>query len=37
MKVPKLDVGSVNWVVYRDRFMLSIAVRGLLEHLDGSE
>jgi hypothetical protein len=37
MKVPKLEVGGSNWVVYKDRFIWSIDARGLLEHLDGSE
>jgi hypothetical protein len=37
MKVPKLDVGGMNWVVYKDRFLWSINARGLLEHVDGSE
>ncbi len=37
MKVPKLEAGGVNWVVYKDRFIWSIDVSGLLEHVDGSE
>jgi hypothetical protein len=37
MKVPKLEVGGTNWVVYKDRFLWSIDARGLLEHVDGSE
>jgi hypothetical protein len=36
MKVPKLDVSSTNWVIYKDRFTWAIDARGLLEHLDGS-
>jgi len=36
MKVPKLDVASTNWVIYKDRFLWSIDARGLLEHVDGS-
>ena len=37
MKVPKLEAGGVNWVVYKVRFVWSIDARGLLEHVDGSE
>jgi hypothetical protein len=37
MKVPKLDVGGANWVVYKDRFLWSINAHGLLEHVDSSE
>jgi hypothetical protein len=37
MKVPKLEAGGVNWVVYKDRFLWSVDARGLLEHVDGSE
>ena len=37
MKVPKLEAGGVNWVVYKDCFVWSIDARGLLEHVDGSE
>src|SRR5258706_38279 len=37
MKVPKLEVGGTNWVVYKDRFIWSIDARSLLEHLDGPE
>ena len=37
MKVPKLEAGSTNWVVYKDRFLWSVDARGLLEHVDGSE
>ena len=36
MKVPKLEAGG-NWVVYKDRFIWSIDMHGLLEHVDGSE
>src|ERR1700676_4793366 len=37
MKVPKLEAGGANWVVYKDRFLWSVDARGLLEHVDGSE
>jgi len=37
MKVPKLETGGTNWVIYRDRFLWSIDARSLLEHVDGSE
>src|SRR5260221_14214559 len=36
MKVPKLDAGGSNWVIYKDRFMWAIDARGLLDHVDGS-
>src|SRR5258708_1195841 len=35
-KVPKLDAGGSNWVIYKDRFMWPIDPRGLLDHVDGS-
>lgn len=37
MKVPKLEAGGVNWVIYKDRFLWSIDACGLLEHIDGSD
>ena len=37
MKVPRLEAGGTNWVVYKDRFLWSVDARGLLEHVDGSE
>ena len=37
MKVPKLEAGGANWVIYKDRFLWSIDARILLEHIDGSE
>ena len=37
MKVPKLEAGSTNWVVYKGRFLWSVDVHRLLEHVDGSE
>ncbi len=37
MKVPKLEAGGRNWVVYKDRFLWSVDARGLLERVDGSE
>ena len=36
MRVPKLEAGGANWVIYKDRFLWSIDARGLLEHVDGS-
>ena len=37
MKVPKLEAGGANWVIYKDRFLWSIDARGLLKHIDGSD
>ena len=37
LRVPKLDVAGINWVVYKDRFLWSIDARGLLDHLEGTE
>ncbi len=37
MKVPRLEAGGTNWVVYKDRFVWSVDARGLLEHVDGSK
>ena len=36
MKVPKLEAGGTNWVIYKDRLLWSIDARGLLDHIDGS-
>lgn len=36
LRIPKLDATGANWVVYRDRFLISIEARGLGDHLDGS-
>ena len=36
MKVPKLEAGGTNWVIYKDRLLQSINARGLLDHVDGS-
>ena len=36
MKVPKLEAGGTNWVVYKDRLLWSIDAHGLLDHVDGS-
>ena len=37
LRVPKLDVAGINWVVYKDRFLWSLDARGLLDHLEGTE
>lgn len=37
MKVPKLEAGSIKWVVYKDCFIWSIDAHGLLEYLNGSK
>ena len=36
MKVPKLDVSGVNWVIYKDRFLWAVDAQGLLDHVDSS-
>jgi len=37
MKVPKLDTKGTNWLIYSDRFQISVRARGLSSHIDGSE
>ena len=37
LRVPRLDVAGINWVVYKDRFLWSVDARGLLDHLEGTE
>ena len=37
LRVPKLDIAGVNWVVYKDRFLWSVDARGLLDHLEGTK
>ncbi|KAJ6597843.1 hypothetical protein B0H10DRAFT_1766319, partial [Mycena sp. CBHHK59/15] len=34
LRVPKLEVTGTNWVVYKDRFIWPIDVRGLTEHIE---
>ena len=36
MKVPMLDAGGKNWVIYKDRLLWSIDACGLVGHVDGS-
>ncbi len=36
LRIPKLDATGSNWVVYRDRLLISIDARGLGDHLDGT-
>ena len=36
LRIPKLDATGSNWVVYRDRLLISINARGLGDHLDGT-
>ena len=37
LRVLRLNVTGINWVVYKDRFLWSIDARGLLDHLEGTE
>ena len=37
LRIPRLDIAGINWVVYKDRFLWSIDARGLLDHLEGTE
>ncbi|KAF8806208.1 hypothetical protein BYT27DRAFT_7102622, partial [Phlegmacium glaucopus] len=32
--IPKLDVSSSNWVIFKDCFLWSIDARSLLDHLE---
>lgn len=36
MKIPWLDIAGTNWVIYKDRFLWAIDVRGHLNHIDSS-
>jgi len=33
MKVPKLDVGGANWVIYKDQFLWSVVTDGFYSAL----
>ena len=35
LKIPRLSADGRNWVIYQERFTLSVAVRGLSGHLTG--
>ena len=36
LHIPKLDVSSSNWIIFKDCFLWSIDARGLTEHIDGT-
>jgi hypothetical protein len=36
LRVPKLSSDGKNWVIYKDRLILSVQARGLDGHLDGT-
>ena len=36
VRVPKLDVGGVNWVLYKERLTWAADAKGLAGHLDGT-
>ena len=36
LHIPKLDVASTNWVVYKDCFLWALDAHSLLDHVDGS-
>ena len=36
LRIPKLASDGKNWVIYKDRLMLSVQARGLGGHLDGT-
>ncbi|EIW51464.1 uncharacterized protein TRAVEDRAFT_137374, partial [Trametes versicolor FP-101664 SS1] len=36
VRVPKLEVGGANWVLYKERLAWAADVKGVLGHLDGT-
>ncbi|KAH9848446.1 hypothetical protein C2E23DRAFT_702603, partial [Lenzites betulinus] len=36
VRVPKLEVGGANWVLYKDRLAWAADAKGVLGHLDGT-
>ncbi|TBU21882.1 hypothetical protein BD309DRAFT_819537, partial [Dichomitus squalens] len=36
VRVPKLDVGGSNWVLYKERLTWAADAKGLVGHLDGT-
>ena len=36
LRIPKLDVAGINWVIYKDQFVWALDVRGILDHIDGT-
>ena len=36
VRVPKLDVGGANWVLYKERLTWAADAKGLAGHLDGT-
>jgi Reverse transcriptase (RNA-dependent DNA polymerase)/gag-polypeptide of LTR copia-type len=36
LRIPKLDVSSTNWVIFKDRFTWALDARGILDHIDGT-
>ena len=35
LRIPKLDVSGMNWVIFKDRFTWALDARGILDHIDG--
>ena len=36
MRIPKLDMSSTNWVIFKDCFIWVLDARGILDHIDGT-
>ena len=36
LHILKLEVSSINWVIYKDRFALALDARGMMDHVDGT-
>ncbi|OSD00474.1 hypothetical protein PYCCODRAFT_1371095, partial [Trametes coccinea BRFM310] len=36
VRVPRLEVGGANWVLYKDRLLWAADAKGVLGHLDGT-
>ncbi|KAH9850848.1 hypothetical protein C2E23DRAFT_734110, partial [Lenzites betulinus] len=36
VRVPRLEVGGANWVIFKDRLLWAADAKGVLGHLDGT-
>jgi len=36
LHIPKLDVSSSNWVLYKEHFSWALDAHGILDHIDGT-
>ena len=37
LRIPKLDVSGLNWVLYKERFFWALDVHAILDHVDRTD